>query len=240
MWYVIHTISGLEQKCMQQCQEYIDASAYRKMFIPGYRTKKHFQKKWHEVTKPLFPGYLFIDTDEIEPIMTGLKKFRQYTKLLKDGDTVSPVKKEEQDFLTLMMDKDHIVQYSEGFLIGDKVCITSGPLKRIQGWIKGIDRHRRVAKMEIPILGRRTPIEVGLGTIARVSESELEQMVTDTIERQKDQALPDQVEVLSGVFKGLKGRFLYADPERDEWTVEVEAFGAGMKVTFRRDEIKMM
>ena len=41
--------------------------------------------------------------------MLGLKKFRQYTKVLKDGDLVSPVKKEEQEFLTLMMDKDHIV-----------------------------------------------------------------------------------------------------------------------------------
>lgn len=166
MWYVIHTMSGLEQKCMQQCQEYIDETAYHEMFIPIYKTKKHFKKEWHEVEKPLFPGYLFVDTDEIEPIMTGLKKFRQYTKLLKDGDVISPVKKEEQDFLALMMDKNHIVQYSEGFLIGDEVYITSGPLRKIQGWIKSVDRHRRTAKMEIPIFGRRTPIEVGLGTIA--------------------------------------------------------------------------
>ena len=130
MWYVIHTMSGLEQKCMQQCQEYIDEAAYHEMFIPMYKAKKHFKKEWHEVEKPLFPGYLFVDTDEIEPIMTGLKKFRQYTKLLKDGDVISPVKKEEQDFLALMMDKNHIVQYSEGFLIGDEVYITSAHADR--------------------------------------------------------------------------------------------------------------
>ena len=64
MWYVIHTMSGLEQKCMQQCQEYIDETAYHEMFIPIYKTKKHFKKEWHEVEKPLFPGYLFVDTDE--------------------------------------------------------------------------------------------------------------------------------------------------------------------------------
>ena len=34
MWYVIHTMSGLEQKCKQQCQQYIDQTAYREMFIP--------------------------------------------------------------------------------------------------------------------------------------------------------------------------------------------------------------
>lgn len=60
--------------------------------------------------------------------------------MLKDGDTVSPIRKDEQDFLALMMDADHIVQYSEGFLIGDEVYITSGPLKRYRdGFEQWID-----------------------------------------------------------------------------------------------------
>ena len=113
MWYVIHTMSGLEQKCKQQCQQYIDQTAYREMFIPMYKTKKHFKQEWHEVEKTLFPGYLFVDTDDIDTVIIGLKKIRQYTKVLKDGDTVSPIHKDEQDFLALMMDADHIVQYSE-------------------------------------------------------------------------------------------------------------------------------
>lgn len=241
MWYVIYTTAGLERKCMQQCQEYIDKTAYREMFIPLYKTKKHFKKEWHEVTKPLFPGYLFVDTDEIKPIMLGLKKFRQYTKVLKDGDLVSPVKEEEQEFLTLMMDKDHIVQYSEGFLIGDEVYITSGPLKKTRGWIRTIDRHRRIAKMDIPMFGRRTPVEVGLGTIARVSEEEMQQMVSDIIDRQKDEEdFRNQVKVLSGIFKGIKGKFLHADPDADEWTVELELFGVEVKVVFLREELQFI
>ena len=238
MWYVIHTMSGLEQKCKQQCQQYIDQTAYREMFIPMYKTKKHFKQEWHEVEKTLFPGYLFVDTDDIDAVIIGLKKIRQYTKVLKDGDTVSPIRKDEQDFLALMMDADHIVQYSEGFLIGDEVYITSGPLKKVQGWIRTVDRHRRIAKMDVPIFGRATPIEVGLGTIARVSEEELSQMISDVIDRQKDEVqFENQVKVLSGVFEGVRGKFLYADA--DEWTVEIELFGAGTKVTFQREELQM-
>ena len=109
MWYVIHTMSGLEQKCKQQCQQYIDQTAYREMFIPMYKTKKHFKQEWHEVEKTLFPGYLFVDTDDIDTVIIGLKKIRQYTKVLKDGDTVSPIRKDEQDFLELMMDADHSI-----------------------------------------------------------------------------------------------------------------------------------
>ena len=35
------------------------------------------------------------------------------------------------------------------------------------------------------IIAPQTPVEVGLGTIARVSEEELQQMVSDIIDRQK-------------------------------------------------------
>ena len=44
MWYVIHTMSGTEQKCMQQCMQYVDESDYVEMFVPHYISKKHFKK----------------------------------------------------------------------------------------------------------------------------------------------------------------------------------------------------
>ena len=58
MWYVIHTMSGMEAKCMQQCQKYVDNSDYNEMFIPQYISKKHYKQEWHEVKKTLFPGYI--------------------------------------------------------------------------------------------------------------------------------------------------------------------------------------
>ena len=59
MWYVVHTMAGLEQKCMQQCQQYVDQADYSEMFIPLYMAKKHFRQEWHDVEKPLFPGCFF-------------------------------------------------------------------------------------------------------------------------------------------------------------------------------------
>ena len=161
MWYVIHTVSGLEQKCLQQCRIYVDKNDYNKMFIPRYIAQRHFKKEWHEVEKTLFPGYLFVDTEKIDSVIEGMKKFRQFTKVLQDGEMVSPIKEQEQQFLSTMMDQQHLVRYSEGFLIGEKVCITTGPLRNLQGYLRTVDRHRRIAKLEVPIFGRPTPTEVG-------------------------------------------------------------------------------
>lgn len=241
MWYVIHTVSGQEQKCLQQCGIYVDRTAYNAMFIPKYIAQKHFKKNWHEVEKTLFPGYLFVDAEKIEPVIAGLKRFRQYTKVLQDGEIVSPITKQEQQFLSAMMDNQHLVRYSEGFLIGEKVCITTGPLRNFEGCVRTVDRHRRVAKLEIPIFGRPTPAEVGFGAIKRVSEKEFHCMVKKNIQkhREKSQEEPGQIKVLKGIFKGMTGRFLYADVGQDEWTVGLELFGVETKVLFRREEIKM-
>lgn len=239
MWYVIQTVSGMEEKCMQQCKIYIDKKDYDEIFVPQYIDKKHFKKEWHEIKKVLFPGYVFVDTEAIEPIVKGMKKLNQYTRLLTDGEVISPITKEEQKLLSMMMDKDYIVQYSEGFLIGQEVCITSGPLKQCRGWIKKVDRHRRIAKMEIPIFGRRTPVEVGFGAIARVSKEEFRQMLDDNIKKYETEDETGHVKVLEGVLAGMTGKFLYADPDRDEWTVELELFGALTKVVFKREEIQM-
>lgn len=241
MWYVIQTISGLEEKCMQQCVRYIDKNDYNEIFIPQYIEKRHFKKEWHDEKSVLFPGYLFVDTENTEPIMVGLKKVRQYTKILRDGDVIAPITQEEQDFLAMMMDEEHVVQYSEGFIVGQEVCITSGPLKQCRGWIKKVDRHKRIAKLEIPIFGRRTPVEVGFGAVARITEEEFSQMKADNIKKygEDTELQKDQVRVLTGVFAGMTGKFLYADPDKDEWTVEMELFGGLNKVIFKREEIQM-
>lgn len=165
----------------------MDKTDYNEMFIPQYVAQKHFKKEWHEVKKTLFPGYLFIDTEKIELVMEGLKKFRQYTKVLRDGEIVSPITEQEQKFLSAMMDKQHIVRYSEGVLIGEKVCITTGLLKNFEGYVRTVDRHRWVAKLEIPIFGRPTPVEVGFGAIARVSEEEFRHMIEQNIQIHREQ-----------------------------------------------------
>lgn len=242
LWYVIQTKSGLEKKCMQQCIQYINKKDYVEIFVPQYIGKKHFKKEWHDVKKVLFPGYIFVDTKEPEPIVEGLKKVNQYTKVLRDGDVISPITEKEQEFLSMMMDDKHIVQYSEGFLIGQEVCIISGPLQKCHGWIKKIDRHRRTAQMDVPMFGRRTPVEVGFGAIARISEDEFEQMKNENAKKYEEETKlqKNMVKILTGVFDGMTGKFLYADPDKDEWTVELELFGVLNKVIFKKEEIRML
>ena len=216
------------------------------MFVPMYIRKIHFKKEWHDIRKTLFPGYFFVDTENIEPVLEQLAKVERFTKVLRKAEAVSPVTEEEQTFLQNMMDESHTVQCSVGFIVGEKICITDGPLRNHYGLIKKIDRHRRIAKLEINFFGRPTPAEVGLEVLARLTEEEFQKLKQEKIATygeeeatdRKEQPDETEVEIVSGVFAGMKGKFRSANAEKDEWYVKVELFDTPTEVIFSREEIR--
>lgn len=249
MWYVIQTVSGKEQSCAGLCRARIDSSLYNKIFVPMYIDKLHFKKEWHDVKKVLFPGYFFIDTDNIEAVLKQISGIEIFAKVLKNAEKTAPINNEEKLFLQTMMDDRHVIHCSRGFIIGEKICITEGPLRNHYGLIKKIDRHRRIAKLEINFFGRLTPAEVGLEILARLTEQEFQEL------REKNKGLycetesgkelqPKQinrpysrVNIKSGVFAGMSGIFQSGNTEKDEWHVKINLFDTPTEVVFSREEI---
>ena len=64
--------------------------------------------------------------------------------------------------------EDHIVEMSEGIIEGDEIRILKGPLRDQDAIIKKIDRHKRVAYVQMFILGRETSVKLGLEIVRKV------------------------------------------------------------------------
>lgn len=58
---------------------------------------------------------------------------------------------------------------SKGYVIGDIVTVISGPMKEMKGKIKFIDRHKRLAVIEIEMFGRKTEVRLGLEIVMKLS-----------------------------------------------------------------------
>ena len=239
MWYVIQTTSGQEQDCLAVCRAKIDSSLYKEMFVPLYIDKMHFRKQWHDVKKVLFPGYFFVDTDDIDNVSKELSHIDRLTKVLRNAEKIAPIQKKEQEFLRGMMNEEYIVECSKGFIIGDRVCITEGPLRNHYGFIRKVDRHRRIAKLEINFFGRMTPVEVGLEIVARLTEEQFEKLKKDRLETYES-AGEKSVKIKSGVFAGMRGILLNTNEKKDEWRVRIELFEHPTEVVFARDEIEVI
>ena len=55
----------------------------------------------------------------------------------------------------------------EGYLQGDKIIVTEGPLQGMESHIRRIDRHKRLAWLTIDVLGESREIAVGLEIIRK-------------------------------------------------------------------------
>lgn len=63
--------------------------------------------------------------------------------------------------------KGHIVDMSIGFIRGDKIYITEGPLQGKEGLIVKIDRHKRIAYLRLSMFNKETTTKVGLEIISK-------------------------------------------------------------------------
>ena len=65
----------------------------------------------------------------------------------------------------------HTVELSQvGFDENDQVIILSGPLKDLQGQIKKINLHKRIAEVEMEFLGRKTLFHLGIELLGEMTE----------------------------------------------------------------------
>ena len=58
---------------------------------------------------------------------------------------------------------------SEGYITGDKVTVTRGPLIGLEGDIRKIDRHKRRAYLDVTLFGRTVPASVGLEVVRKTA-----------------------------------------------------------------------
>ena len=167
-WYVIQVRSRMEEKIKDICEKLISKDILMSSFIPKRRLVKKIHGKWEEIEEILFSGYVFLVSDHPEELYSELKKVPDLTKLLgKIEKEFFPLYEDEIIFLKSMYDEENVVHMSEGIIENDIVKITNGPLKGKEGMIAKIDRHKRIAFIEVELFGKITQAKVGLEIIKK-------------------------------------------------------------------------
>ena len=170
MWYVVQVRTGTEEEIITQCEKMIDQGILKRCFIPYYESMKKYKGEWHLEQKILFPGYVFMITDEIEQIYLNLKNVIGLTKLIGTGREIIPLTQEEVNFLTEFGKEKQVVEMSTGIIENGRIQITEGPLKGREAMIRKIDRHKRKASLEIPMFGRILETQAGLEIIEKIEK----------------------------------------------------------------------
>lgn len=141
------------------------AMALKDVFCFTYDRMRKYEGSWHVERKPMFPDYVFLESEDGERLARELKQYQKILTVL-DGDTLTPVHREEEQFLRGLCDGTHHSGMSRGYIQDGHTHITEGPLRGKERLIRKIDRHKRLARLEMP--GNLRGVNVGLEIYSKV------------------------------------------------------------------------
>ena len=167
-WYVIQVRNGHEKEIAEKCKILIPDTILKECFIPEFIYQKKYLGTWHEVKAVMFSGYIFMITENIEKLYVELNKIPEFTKVIgKKQEDIYPLDENEETFLKSFGKAGHMIEMSTGYIQGDKIYITKGPLQGKEGLITKVDRHKRIAYLHISMFNKETVTKVGLEIISK-------------------------------------------------------------------------
>ena len=175
-WVILFARTGSEEELKHMLRESLNAGNFLP-FVPtreaSYRKKGITQK----VRKPLFPGYIFIQTgidaeliaDHLKSALSDIKDMKHIYSLLHYGNDQKDVvvREEERSYWERLFDEDFCIGGSIGVIEGDFTRVTSGALMGMEGRIKRINRHKREAVVEISMMGSTREITLMLEIVEK-------------------------------------------------------------------------
>ncbi|MBR2523937.1 MAG: antiterminator LoaP [Clostridiales bacterium] len=166
MWYVIWTSSSHENTCVRLLEEKF-SGLYTRVFIPTRTISKKRGSEWQLEQSALFPGYIFVDSDRIEDLADALRFHSGFNIVLSTDGGYLPLTEEESAFAEDLYGRGGNFDTSVGMIDGDEIKVTGGPLVGLEGFITKIDRHKRIAFVEVNMFGKKIRTKVGLEIVER-------------------------------------------------------------------------
>lgn len=146
IWYVLACKKQEEQKILTLCREKLPKKAYRDIFVLTYDRMRRYEGAWHLERHLLFPKYVFLESENEELLVEELGKCGGIDA---DSTYVTRIDTEEEKFLRSLCGEGHHLEMSRGVIREGSTQVTDGPLKGMENRIRRIDRHKRLARIEI-------------------------------------------------------------------------------------------
>lgn len=166
--YVVQVVGGQEAKAVEMIIS-LARESVEDCFIPRREVMHRQEGQWQRRLEKLFPAYVFVKTADPEQLRKALRKIPAFTRMLTSaGDTCLPLFADEVAWINATTSTDtHVMEMSEGIIEGDRVMVTRGPLKGHEASITRIDRHKRLAWVDMSMFGRSKTIRVGLEIVSK-------------------------------------------------------------------------
>lgn len=146
IWYLLPCKKREEQKILTICQEKLSKRAVGDIFVLTFDRMRRYEGGWHQEQQILLPGYVFMESEDEGSLSEELRRCSNVSVQKKHLIRIS---REEEIFLRKICGVKHHLEMSRGIIQKGSTLITEGPLKGMEKRISRIDRHKRIASIEI-------------------------------------------------------------------------------------------
>jgi transcription elongation factor/antiterminator RfaH len=153
-WYVLHTKSRFENV--------VNEGLIKKsieVFLPKVRVRSKRRDRKVMIKVPLFPGYLFVETDLAPYEHIEIVKTVGAVRLIGNKDGPIPVPSETVQSLKIMVKGSDTVSTGTRFRKGDRVMVVHGPFAGVVGTFARYGGKERVI-VNIEALGQFAGVDV--------------------------------------------------------------------------------
>lgn len=165
-WFVVHTITGHEQKVRKLLQKMVKEkqleNSFGRIVIPVENLVQVRKGKKVIEERRLYPGYIVIEMEGNDENLRLVNSISGVTHFLGSKSKPIPLEQHEVDALLEQVEesKEKVITKIP-FAKGERVTVTDGPFTDFVGTVEDVYPEREKVKVLVIIFGRTTPIELG-------------------------------------------------------------------------------
>ena len=174
MYYVVQVKTGKEEQAITDILKNKPDDPDFDVFAPYRISIRKYKGVEKQVIERCFPGYVFVETNNVNDLFIQLYWTPGFTKLLgREADTNNfvPLNKDESRMIDILYarNNDRITQISNiEVKEGEMIRVLDGPLMGLETKIKKVNLHKRKVTIEYTMCGRLVSSDIAINIVTNI------------------------------------------------------------------------
>ena len=174
MYYVVQVKTGKEKQAITDILKNKPDDPDFDVFAPYRISIRKYKGVEKQVIERCFPGYVFVETNNVNDLFIQLYWTPGFTKLLgREADTNNfvPLDQDEARMIDILYarNNDRITQISNiEVKEGEMIRVLDGPLMGLETKIKKVNLHKRKVTIEYTMCGRLVSSDIAINIVTNI------------------------------------------------------------------------
>jgi transcription termination/antitermination protein NusG len=169
-WYAIRTFTGHEQRVKLSIESEVKRlnmqDKVQEVVIPQETVFEVRNGKRKTRVKNFLPGYIIIKAVLDKRILDTINNLQSVVSFVGPKSIPAPLQAHEiERIFGRVEERKSVTTIEHSFQIGDPVKVIDGPFTTFNGTVKEVNNEKQKLKVEVGILGRKTPVELDFSQV---------------------------------------------------------------------------